>query len=153
MGHHKNFQLRDPGVVPTSEMLEEILGDSYLAYEMLQDALPALEMEQAWQWYTPYKVWFARGQHFWTTKRGTAKEKTLYWLYVYEGYFSVAVWFKEKNRAELFEACLSEESKRLISDAEPMGKVPTFPVIVDVTNPGALSEIYALLDCKKKLER
>ena len=81
--------------------MEQILGDSYAAYETFQDALPGLEMEHERQWYAPYKAWFAKGQYFWATPRGTRKEKTLYWLYVYEGYFIVAVWFKEKNRAEV----------------------------------------------------
>lgn len=111
MNSNENLQLKNPEVMPTREMLENILGGSYAAYEALQDALPILEMEQEWQWYTPYKAWFARGQHFWTTKRGTKKEKTLYWLYVYEGYFSVAIWFKEKNRMELLNANVSEKNK------------------------------------------
>ena len=38
----------------------------------------------------------AKGQCFWTTRRGTKKEKVLYWLYVYKGCFNVTVWFKEK---------------------------------------------------------
>lgn len=153
MNSNENLQLKDPEVMPTREMLENILGGSYAAYEALQDALPNLEMEQEWQWYTPYKAWFARGQHFWTTKRGTKKEKTLYWLYVYEGYFSVAIWFKEKNRMELLNANVSEKTRELIGDADTMGKLPTFPVVFDIKTIEPLTEIYELLDCKKRLER
>ena len=153
MNKHENLQLRDLAATPTNEMLEQILGDSYAAYEAFQEALPGLEIEQEWQWYTPHKAWFARGQHFWETPRGTRKEKNLYWIYFYEGYFSVAVWFKEKNRMEILSADVSEKTKGLIRDAETMGKVPTFPVIFDVTTAEPLADIYALLDCKKKLEK
>lgn len=152
MDDHGNMPLRDPDAAPTGELLERILGGSYPAYEAFQEALAPLEIEQEWQWYTPYKVWFARGQHFWTTKRGTKKEKTLYWLYVYEGYFSIAVWFKEKNRAELLAAGLEEKTRQRISDAGTMGKLPTFPVGIDITGAEALGEVYTLLDWKKKLE-
>jgi len=153
MNDHEKLRLRDPETMPTSEVLEQTLGDSYAAYETFQDALPSLEMEQEWQWYTPYKAWFAKGQHFWTTARGTRKEKNLYWLYIYEGYFSVAVWFKEKNRAEVLMADVSEKTRQLIRDAETMGKLPTFPVVLDITTAEPLADIYALLDCKKRIER
>jgi len=153
MNDHEKLRLRDPEMTPTSEVLEQTLGDSYAAYETFQDALPSLEMEQEWQWYTPYKAWFAKGQHFWTTPRGTRKEKNLYWLYIYKGYFSVTVWFKEKNRAEVLMADVSEKTRQLIRDAETMGKLPTFPVVLDITTAEPLADIYALLDCKKRIER
>lgn len=153
MNHHEHLQLRDPGSIPARGVLEQVLGASFAAYETLQEALPGLDMEQAWQWYTPYKAWFAKGQHFWTTQRGTRKEKTLYWLYVYEGYFSIAVWFKEKNRAALLNAAISTHTKQLVRDAETMGKMPTFPVIFDITAADPLTEVYALIRCKKELEK
>jgi len=153
MNDHENLQLREPEVTPTRELLEQILGDSYAAYETFQEALPGLEMEQEWQWYTPYKAWFAKGQHFWVTPRGARKEKNLYWLYIYDGYFSVAVWFKEKNRTEVLRADISEKTKKLIRDAETMGKLPTFPVVFDITTVEPLADIYLLLDCKKRIEK
>jgi len=137
-------------VTPSSELLRQTLGDSYAAYETLQEALPGLEMEQEWQWYTPHKAWFAKGQHFWTTPRGTRKEKNLYWLHVYEGAFSIAVWFKEKNRVELLQSNVNETTKQLIRDAETYGKMPTFPVVFDITTSELPANFYALIDCKKR---
>ncbi len=153
MNNSEKMQLRDPIITPTSEILKLVLGGSFAAYEVFQDALPGLEITQAWQWYTPYKAWFAKGQHFWTTPRGAKKEKNIYWLHVFEGYFSVAIWFKEKERAEVLRANVSEEAKRLISDAGTMGKVPTFPVVFDITECGILADVYTLLECKKRLEK
>ena len=157
MNNHEELRLmlrlKDPETVPTSTVLEQTLGDSFAAYEAFQEELPSLEIEQDWQWYAPYKAWFAKGQHFWTTPRGAKKEKNLYWLYVYEGYFSVAVWFKEKNRAEILTSNVSEKTKQLIRDAKTMGKLPTFPVVFDIFTAEPLADIYTLLDCKKRLER
>lgn len=153
MDNHENLWLKDPKVLPTNELLKQTLGDSYAAYEAFQNALPQLEIEQEWQWYTPYKAWFAKGQHCWTTKRGTKKEKTLYWLYVYEKHFSIAVWFKEKNRLEVLGANVSEKTTQLIQNAKTMGKLPTFPVVLDITTVEPLTDIYTLLDCKKKTEK
>ena len=46
MNQSENFRLRDPAVTPTDKLMEQTLGGSYAAYEMFQDALPGLEMEQ-----------------------------------------------------------------------------------------------------------
>jgi hypothetical protein len=153
MNKSDGLRLRDPEVTPTSKVLKQVLGSSYAAYEIFQDALPKSEIEQEWQWYTPHKAWFAKGQHWWTTPRGTKKEKNLYWLHVCEGYFSVAVWFKEKNRAEVLKAGVSKKTKQLIRDAKTMGKVPTFPVVFEITTAEPLADIYTLIDCKKRIER
>ena len=153
MSKSENLQLRNREAMPTSEILEQTLGESYAAYEAFQEGLPNLDIEQEWQWYTPHKAWFARGQHWWTTPRGTNKEKTLYWLYIYKGFFSVAVWFKEKNRYEAMKANVSEKTQQLILDAKTHGKMPTFPVILDISSSEPLSDIYALINCKKRLER
>ena len=153
MDKNENLQLRDPGVTPTSELLQQVLGGSYAAYEAFQEALPGLEIEQEWQWYTPHKAWFAKGQHFWTSPRGTRKEKNLYWLHVFEGSFDVAVWFLEKNRFEILCADLSEETKQIIREAKMFGKMATFPVVIKVTGIESLADIYTLIDYKKRLER
>ena len=153
MDKHDTLQLRDQRVTPTSEVLELALGESYGAYTAFLDGLPGLEIAQEWQWYTPHKAWFARGQHRWVTSRGTAKEKTLYWLHVFDGSFDVAVWFKEKNRMEALEANVSDKTQQLILDAGTMGKMPTFPVVFEITTIKPLADVYTLIECKKRLER
>ena len=129
MNSHEKLQFKDPNSPPTSETLTETLGESYTAYETLQETLSNMDIEQVWQWYKPYKAWFAKGQHFWTTARGTRKEKTLYWLHVYEEHFCVAIWFKEKNRTEILNADVSEETRQLIREAKEWScKMLTFAV-------------------------
>jgi len=152
--HSKDkLRLKDPHAAPTNLDLQQALGSSYAAYEAFQAALTNLDIQQEWQWYTPYKVWAAKGVHRWTTPRGANKEKNLYWLYVFDGYFSVAVWFKEKNRFEVLDADVSEKTKQLISDAKTMGNLPTFPVEFEVTTDEPLADICTLLDCKKRIEK
>jgi len=153
MEKHDNLQLRDQRVAPTSDVLELTLGKSYDAYTAFLEGLPGLEIEQQWQWYTPHKAWFARGQHRWTSPRGTQKEKTLYWLHVFDGSFDVAVWFKEKNRMEALEANVEKKTQQLILDADTMGKMPTFPVVFEITTTEQLTDLYTLIECKKRLER
>ena len=153
MDNHGKLQLREHAITPTNPQLEQVLGGSYAAYEAFQNALPGLGIEQEWMWYTPHKAWFAKGQHRWTTPRGTKKEKTLYWLHVFDGYFHVAVWFKEKNRVEALQTAVSEKTKQLIHDANTMGKLPTFPVEFMINTAEPLADIYTIIECKKRLEK
>ena len=154
MNPNEKPQLREQDVMPTDEVLRQVLGDSYAAYETFCAGLAGIDIEQEWQWYTPYKAWFAKGQYRWITSRGATKEKSLYWLHVFDGYFCVAVWFKEKNRLEVFEdAAVSEKVKHMILDAETMGNVPTFPVIFNITTTESLADIYELINCKKRVEK
>ena len=152
MNHHEKLQLRVREVLPTDEVLKQALGSSFAAYETFRDALSGFGIEQQWQWYTPHKAWFAKGQYNRTTSRGTKKEKNLFWLHFYEGFFCVAVWFKEKNRMEALNAEVSEKTKHLILDGKTMGNMPTFPVIFNITTAEPLDDIFTLIDCKKRLE-
>ena len=81
------------------------------------------------------------------------KEKTLYWLHVFEGHFDIAVWFKEKNRMEALNADVSENVKHMILDAKTLGNMPTFPVIFNITTAELLADIYVLINFKKRIER
>ena len=152
MENIEELRLRQKDVMPTNDVLEEVLVSSYIAYEMFQETLPELEIEQNWQWYAPHKVWAGKGQYFWTTVRGTKKEKVLYWLHVCEGYFNVAVWFKEKNRSEVLSADVNEETRKVICNAKTEMGLPTFPVLFRVTEIDQLTDIYKLIELKKKLE-
>ena len=152
MDNNEKLQLRERNVLPTDEVLKQALGNSYAAYEAFRDALAGFGIEQHWQWYTPNKAWFARGQYSWTTPRGAKKEKNLFWLHVFKGYFCVAVWFKEKNRMEAINAEVSDDTKHLILDGKIMGNVPTFPVLFNITTTEPLADIFTLVELKKRIE-
>ena len=78
----------------------------------------------------------------------------LYWLHVYEEHFCVAIWFKEKNRTEILNADVSEETRQLIREAKEWScKMPTFPVIFDITMSVPIDDIRVLIDYKKRLEK
>jgi len=153
MGKHNAYGLKSPLEVPTNDVLAVVLGNSFAAYEVLQATLPQLDIEQHWQWYTPYNAWFAKGNHGWTTPKGTRKETNLYWLYPYQGYFRMALWFLEKHRGELLSAEVSEATKQIILDSRTQGKMATFPVALDVTTPENLADILVLIEWKKRLKK
>ena len=152
----EKLRLRDPGITPTNQVLEEVLGKSYRAYEKFQSALPDLDIEHEWKYYpSPMcgKAWLAQGKFRWTTLRGTKKEKTIYWSSAWDGYFVVAIWFKEDNRAEILKADVSEETKQLIRKGKMFGpKMRTFPVEFEIIDAKQIADICTLIQYKKRLE-
>lgn len=153
MSKYDNLRLKECEEVPTYELLEKILGESFETYEIFQEALASFEIEQDWQYYAcSCKSWMARGQYRWTTPRGTSKEKTIYWLSAWDGFFKVMIWFLEKNRNEILKENLSEETKQKICDAKTLGKMNTFPLEFEMTSAKPLADIYSLIRCKKQLE-
>ena len=65
----------------------------------------------------------------------------------------MAVWFKEKNRAEATRENISEKTKQIISESATFGKVPTFPVVFEIRGGEPLNDIYTIINCKKRLEK
>ena len=53
---------------------------------------------------------------------------------------------------EVLSANVSEKTKQMICDAKTMGKMPTFHVVFDIINVEPIADIYALINCKKKIE-
>lgn len=153
MERHEELRLREKELFPTQEVLKKTLGKSYGAYAEFQDGLAGLELEQEWTWFPSHKVWAAKGVYYWTSPRGTKKEKAIYWLHVFDGYFCVAVWFKEKNRVVAQECGVSDEAKKMIGKSETWGKVPTFPAEFEVHSREHFDDICALIRCKKEVER
>jgi len=151
----EDLRLKDPNIVPTEEVLREALGENYEVYAEFVEGLGKLSVEQIWQYYPCFcgKAWMARGSYKWTTPRGANKEKNIYWLTAWDGYFHVAVWFKEMNRMEILKADVSEGTKEFIRNAKMLGqKMRTFAVEFSVKGNESLADIYELLRCKIRLE-
>ena len=150
------MRLREADITPTPALLKEIiLGTSYDAYTKFQEGLEQVEIDQVWQYYPCMgtKAWLARGVFKWITPRCANKEKNIYWLSAWDGYFRVAIWFKEKNRAEILNAYVSDETKKLIRSAKMLGpKMQTFPVEFEVRTTEPLADIFTLIKYKKRLE-
>ena len=152
---YEDLRLRDLLIEPNDKLLEEILGNSYRAYKTFCEKLGELEIQQVWQYYPCFatKAWLARGEYKWTTPRGAKKSKNIYWLSAWDKYFNLGIWFKGPNRAEVLALNLSDETKKIVSEAKQFGpKMNTFPVELVITKPEQLADVYELIKTKKRLE-
>jgi hypothetical protein len=144
--------LRDPGIEPTSEIIAAGLGAAYEPYmkfvQELADRYGITLMD--WRFYNDGKAWLSKGEYKWTTARGANKVKPIFWLSIWEGFFKVSFFFSAGVRDELQSLPISEETKEIIKNAQPMGKTARFiPLVMDIDNDRQLSDVYAIAEFRK----
>jgi len=93
------------------------------------------------------------GPGFKTIQRNVISSLNNYILTFWNGYFMVAVCFKEDNRTELLKADVSEEAKQLIRKGKMFSpKIRRFPVEFQITTVEQCADIYTILKYKIRLE-
>ena len=154
MSEHADRQqlLRDPNTEPTAEIIAAGLGAAYGAYAKfvkdLGDRYGITLME--WRFYNDGKAWLSKGEYKWTTARGANKVKPIFWLSIWEGFFKVSFFFSTSVQDELQGLPISEETKAIIKNAQPMGKTARFiPLVMDIDSERQLSDVYAIAEFRK----
>jgi hypothetical protein len=80
--------LKQPSISPTKKVLENALGKSYAAYEELVNTITGDGLTSQWKYYNDGKAWLCKVQY---------KNKTVFWLSVWDRYFKMGFYFTEKN--------------------------------------------------------
>lgn len=143
--------LRDPNIQPASDVIAAALGGQYAAYAQFLDMLAGLDVTPQWRYYNDGKAWLAKGLYKWKSVRGTDKEKTIFWLSIWDGFFRVSFFFAEKARSGLLGLTVGETAKRMIEHAKPMGKLRFFPLVFDVRSADLFSDLVVLIDYQKSI--
>lgn len=142
-------KLRDPEISLTEEVIESALETAFHAYQKFVFRLKQHEVQLLWRYYPDGKAWLAKGQYFWTGVRGGKKELTVFWLSIWNGFFKVTVYLPEKHRESVLKLSLDEQTKRMIEQAEVMGKTfKTLPLSFDVNSDEPLDSIVSLIKFK-----
>ena len=142
--------LRDSSIEPTSEIIAEGLGAANDAYIKFVEGLEHINVQVEWRYYNDGKAWLGKALYKWTTTRGAEKEKNVFWLSIWDGFFRVSLFIPEKSREVSLNLSLSDEVKEMIKTSKQMGKLKFFPLIFDLRSDELFDEIYMLVDFKKK---
>ena len=144
--------LGDPDIQPSDDILSAALDGSYAAYVKFTDMLVGFGMQPEWRYYNDGKAWLLKGLYKWKSQRGTDKEKTVFWLSVWDGFFKLSFFVGENRREDLLNLPLSENIKRTVADAKKMGKLKFFPLIFDVRSDELLSDFGTLIEFQKSIK-
>ncbi|HNW49909.1 MAG TPA: DUF3788 family protein [Prolixibacteraceae bacterium] len=139
----ETIQLRDPQILPTSEVLAGVLGDSYPVFDKLIKTVtdPAIGLAFDWHYYNDGKAWLCKV---------VFKKKTVFWLSAWDGYFKTTFYFTEKNCTGIFELGVDQSIIDNFNNREAIGKL--LPLLVEMKQMEQLPDLLKIIEYKKKLK-
>ena len=139
----ETIQLKDPNTPPSDEVLANVLGDSFTAFDELMKtvAKPPYDLVAEWNYYKDGKAWLCKVQY---------KKKTVFWLSVWDKYFKTAFYFTEKTKSGVMELDINESIKTDFNQKELTGKL--IPLVIDLTGKEQINDVLTLVEYKKKLK-
>lgn len=145
-------RLRDQTIYPDDEVLAKVLGNAYETYQQFIRTVGDLGIFPEWRYYHDGKAWLAKGLYKWQSVRGTSKEKTVFWLSVWDGYFKISIFFSQKAHSGLYGLETDETIKKMIDAAKPMGKLKFFPLVFEISADHQYNDIFKLMEYQKSLK-
>ena len=106
-------QLRDESDYPNNEVLANVLGQSYGAYEDLLNLFKKLDLNPEWRYYKDGNAWLCKVQK---------KKKTIVWISVWEGYFQAAFYFPLRLLDNILELEIDQKLKDSFLETKNVGK-------------------------------
>jgi hypothetical protein len=137
------MRLKDPQVLPTSEVLAEAMGDSYPVFDELIKTVSseAFGLTTEWRYYNDGKAWLMKA---------CFKKKTVFWLSVWENHFKTSFYFTEKNCEGIYEMGIDETIKKDFNTQKPIGKL--IPLLIIMNQKEQLSDLLKIIEYKKGLK-
>jgi hypothetical protein len=140
----ENLLLRDSGINPTNEVLENALGkDIFLVYEDLIEIITNVEFElkPEWNFYKDGKAWLCKV---------TYKKKTVFWLSIWEQHIKTGFYFTEKTRLGIFNLQINEKIMQDFEETKTVGKL--FPLVLNIDKKRQLEDLKEIIKYKKSLK-
>lgn len=133
--------LKDEATYPSKEVLKAALKRAYPAFEGFIETVEAepFELTHSWKYYKDGKSWLCKVSH---------KKKTMCWISIWEGFFKIGYYFTERFSEGIMELDIDDALKSAFTSAQPIGKLKPLPI--DVSKKSQLTDVYALLDYKKR---
>ncbi len=131
------IELKDETVYPDAEILQNVLGESYPAYEELLKLFESNQMEPLWRFYHDGKAWLCKVQK---------KKKTIVWMSAWKGYMQAAIYMPEKFLDQVFTLEISETLKEKFRNSRSMGK--SRACIFEIDTPEILADFEKVMQLK-----
>ena len=135
--------LNDQEVLPTKEVLRNVLGNSFSSYEDLIKSVttPEFGLVHEWNYYRDGKSWLCKVSF---------KKKTVFWLSAWNGFFRIAFYFTEKHLEGIAALDIAENIKEDFSLCKPVGKL--LPLLIIINKTEQLPDVLKIAEFKKQLK-
>jgi hypothetical protein len=136
--------LRDPEVIPTVNVLENALGkEIYAVFEKMTNVITSSEfgLNLEWNFYKDGKAWLCKV---------TFKNKTVFWLSIWEKQIKIGFYFTEITFSGVFELPINESVKQSFKESKYIGKL--IPLILSLEKVEQLNDLIEIINYKKGLK-
>jgi hypothetical protein len=139
----ETYLLREQQIYPTKEVLENVLGDSYLVFEelikIITDAKYGLVLQ--WNYYKDGKAWLCKVCY---------KKKTIFWLSVWDKFFKTTFYFIEKTSSGIADLDIEENLKESFRSSKSFGKF--MPLTINMNRKDQINDLLKIVEYKKSLK-
>jgi len=135
------IRLRDKEIFPTDEVLENILGESFIALKYLNDTLLPHQIIPEWNYYKDGSAWLCKLLF---------KKKNLGWISVCDGYFNITCYFTEKYIDKIENSAISKITREAFYNVKANGKL--IPMTIIVAHNDLPEDVLIMLLLKKGLK-
>jgi hypothetical protein len=135
--------LRDPVIPPSKDVLENILGDSYAAFEELIKIITEspYALDPQWNYYKDGKAWLCKVCY---------KKKTVFWLSVWDQYFKTGFFFTDKTKSGIEDLDIDKEIIEDFKTRKPNGKF--LPLAITMKSKDQIQDVLRVIEYKKSLK-
>ncbi|MDD4777621.1 MAG: DUF3788 family protein [Fermentimonas sp.] len=134
--------LRDADLEPTDRVIEDSLGkEAYKIYSTLIDMITEkYKLAYEWRFYKDGNAWLCKI---------TNKNKTVFWLSIWETFTKTGFYFTEKTMDGVNDLPINNEIKDKFNNAAAIGKL--FPLSLDIKKTSELKDFEEIVKYKLKV--
>ncbi|MDA3861905.1 MAG: DUF3788 family protein [Melioribacteraceae bacterium] len=135
--------LRELDVQPTNVVIENALGESYLAFNELIEIISNNEFSLTYEWkyYNDGKSCLCKVLN---------KKKTVFWISIWDKFFKVGFYFTEKTRLGIVELDIENSIKEDFKNSKNIGKL--IPLTINMKTKEQIEDLLKIIEYKKKLK-
>ena len=128
--------LNEQEIFPTSEVLKGILKESYIVFEELSAILINEGIVLDWKYYNESKAWLCKVSN---------KNKTVFWLSAWNGYFRTSFFFMERHLEGMIDLGIDDTHFTI---EKTWGKM--IPLLFNISKSEQLPDLLKMVEYKKK---
>ena len=132
--------LSDSDQVPDDKLFQRILDkNSYDIIRKIGENIIEAGFALEWRYYQDGKAWLGKATH---------KNKTIFWLSVWEEFIKVGFYFTEKTRSGVLDLDIDNNVKSAFKVVKPIGKL--IPLVLELKHEDTLRDLKSIIEYKLK---
>jgi len=137
------YLLREKEIFPNEEILEKILAESFSVYKEFMGIITNEKygLVPQWNYYKDGKAWLCKVGY---------KNKTVFWLSVWDKFFKIAFYFTAKTSPGIGKLNIDRSIMEDFTRTKPVGKF--LPLVIIFRKKNQIDDALRIIEYKKSLK-